>query len=334
MRGLPALLAGLLLASVTDALALSVNKAGCQRIATGPGPEDMVLLPGTPARLLLSSHDRRHFDSSGNIYLYDTASGAMRPLPRLDEPAGLPFRPHGITVVERGGQTLLYVVSHDEAQPNGTHHSILVYALRDDGLHWQQRLQDPLLSSPDSVSVTPDGSVYVSNNRKDGSSVMELALHRSRANVVLYQPGHGWRIVADGLEYPNGLLAEPNRVLLSLTFGGEFLLYPRQPDGSLGKPHTVAERPNLDNISPAPDADSYLVSSHNSFVDFMRHKNSSASHSGNTIYEFNVRNDQATQIWSDDGSLISAVSTALVADRKLYLSQDFDAFIVSCPLTL
>jgi len=180
--------------------------------------------------------------------------------------------------------------------------------------------------------VTGNGDLYVTNDRKDGESVMELALRRSRANVVLYQPGKGWRIVADHLTYPNGVKAEDSRVLVSLTFGDALLLFPRRPDGSLGEAQTIASKPNLDNIMPGPDPDSYLVSSHLSFVDFMRHKNDSSHPSANIVYRFTVGTRQAEPFFVDDGRLISAVSTALIADHVLYLSQDFDAFIVACPL--
>jgi len=308
-------------------------KPQCSRIATGPGPEDMAVLPGEPARLLISSHDRRHFESTGNLYLYNTATQDMHILPRFDEPAGLQLRPHGIDLVQDAqGHNLLYVINHDDHQPNSNLHSILIYELRADGLHLRQRLQDPVLTSPDDVSVAGNGDVYVTNDRKDGESVMELALHRSRANVALYQPGKGWSIAADHLEYPNGVKAENDRVLVSLTFGSALLLYPRHADGSLGPAEQIAGKPNLDNIMPGLGPDNYLISSHLSFVDFMRHKDSSTHHSGNIVYQFNVKTRQAEPFFVDDGSLISAVSTALIADKALYLSQDFDAFIVRCPL--
>lgn len=292
----------------------------------------MALLPGAPTRLIISSHDRRHFASTGNLYLYTPGQADMSALRRLEEPAGLELRPHGIDVSVQQGRTLLYVINHDDHEPNSNRHSILIYQWQPDGLHFRQRLQDPLLTSPDDLSIARNGDIYVTNDRKDGESVMELALRRSRANVVLYQTGKGWRMVADHLTYPNGVIAEDSRVLVSLTFGDALLLFPRHPDGSLGEAQTIAREPNLDNIMPGPDPDSYLVSSHLSFVDFMRHKNDSRHHSASIVYRITIGTHQAEPFFADDGSLISAVSTALTADHVLYLSQDFDAFIVACPL--
>jgi hypothetical protein len=303
----------------------------CQRIPTGPGPEDMALLPGSPVRILVSSHDRRHFEKTGNIYLFTPADRGMAILPRHGGPTGLEFRPHGIDVSEREGKTLLYVINHDDLEPNSDTHSILIYEVRSDGLYFQQRLQNELLTSPDDLSVAPDGDLYVSNDRKDGRSVMELALHRSKANVAVYHQGR-WKIAADRLEYPNGVLAEKDRVLVSLTFGDAFLAFPRLADGTLGKPEHITDKINLDNIMPGPSPGTYLVSSHSSFMDFMRHKDASEHHSGNIVYEVNTGTLKATPFFADDGSLISAVSTALIAGNVLYLSQDFDGFLVGCPL--
>lgn len=306
------------------------DSSQCRRIATGPGPEDMAHLPGASTHLLISSHDRRRFESTGAIYLYAEENNTMRPLPRLGEPAGLELRPHGIDISTREGKTLLYVVNHDR-EPNSNNHSILVYEVHPDALQFVQQLRDPLLSSPNDISVAPDGDLYVSNDRKDGSSTLELVLRRAKANVVQYHGGH-WRIVADHLLFPNGVLAEKDRVLVSLTFGSAFLLYPRNSDGSLGSAQKIAEIANLDNIMPGPSPDTYLVSSHLSLMRFMRHKGDSRYHSPSTVYEVNVKTHQTKPYFVSDGSPISAITTALLTRDALYLSQGFDAFILRCPL--
>jgi hypothetical protein len=308
-----------------------VEREHCTRIPTGPGPEDMAVLPGLPVRILISSHDRRHFEKTGAIYLFTPADHGMRPLPRSGEPAGLALRPHGMDLRLQDGVQLLYVINHDSSEPNSNSHSILIYEVRSDGLYFRQRLHSELLTSPDDLSLAPDGDLYVTNDRKDGESVLELALRRAKANVVVYRNGT-WQIAADKLVYPNGVLAEKDRVLVSLTFGDALLAFPRKPDGTLGTPEKIIGKPNLDNLMPGTEPDTVLVSSHTSLVDFMRHKNNSKNRSGNVVYQVNVKTHEATPVFTDDGSLISAVSTALVAGNMLYLSQEFDDFLVGCPV--
>ena len=67
----------------------------------------------------------------------------------------------------------------DDDTPNGRRHSILVYAVEADGLRFRRQLSDPLLSSPNHLAIAPDGDIYVSNDRRDGSSVLELAADKA-----------------------------------------------------------------------------------------------------------------------------------------------------------
>ncbi len=224
------------------------------------------------------------------------------------------------------------MVNHDEDTPNSRHHSLLVYALSADGLSFRRRLSDPLLSSPNHVAVARNGDVYVSNDRKNGSSVLELALRQSKANIVLWQEGRGWKIVADGLRFPNGVQAEEKRVLAVLSFGNALLEFPRRADGTLGPAKTVLELPALDSLGSSPDAGHYLVVSHGPLLDFLRHQNDSRHRSGSIIYNVNPDTGQARPFFSDDGSRISAMAHALVVKQALYIGQSFDSFVLKCPL--
>lgn len=308
-----------------------INDSACTRVPTGPGPDSLLSVPGMPWRILVSSHDRRHFERAGEIQEYDTRLQRLRTLPRRGEPAGLVLRPHGVDIATRDGERRLYVVNHDDDNPNGKHHSILVYALEADALQFRQRLRDPLLSSPNHVSVAPDGDLYVSNDRRDGSSVMELALRMSHANLVHYRAGRGWEVVADGLSFANGVRAEPHRVLAVVSFGNALVRYVRFPDGRLGPREDVLKIPALDSLMPGPDPDSWLTVSHGPLLDFLRHRSDSRHPSGAIVYEVNAGTGAATPFFADDGHRISAVSAALLTDDALYLGQGFDAFLLRCP---
>lgn len=326
----------LLLVAWLPALAPAANDprldtASCRRIATAPGPHSLLPLPGSQ-RLIISAHDRRNFERAGELQVYDTARQTLAALPRTGEPAGLVLRPHHMDLVARGQETLLYLINHDEDSPNSRRHSILVYAVEPERLVFRRRYTNPLLSSPNHLSVAPDGDIYVSNDRRDGSSVLELVLREKKANVVHYREGRGWRIVADGLSFPNGVKAEAERLLVVMTFGNAMLTWPRQPDGSLGTREQVVTLPALDGINPGPDPGTWLTVSHGPLLDFLRHKGSGKHPSRATIFLVSPGTRRFQPFFTEDGSRISAMSNAVLANQALYIGQSFDSFILRCPL--
>lgn len=310
-----------------------VDSATCRPVQTGPGPHSLVQVNGSIDRLLISSHDRRNFEKTGDIYDYYPSTGKMRPLPRTGEPQGISFRPHHIDIyrADPESETLLYVINHDDKRPNSRHHSILVYAIRTDRLVFRKRLSDPLLSSPNHLSISPGGDIYVSNDRRDGSSVMELVLRQKKATIVHYRDNSGWRIVAKGLSFPNGVKAEASRVLVSKTFGNALLEFPRRPDGSLGMPRTVISLPLLDGLTPAQAPDHYLVISHASLVDFLQHKSNGTHRSPATVHEVNRVTGKSRIYFEDDGKKISGLSAAVTTSDAVYFGQSFEPFLLRCP---
>ena len=308
-----------------------LDTTACRPIPTAAGPHSLLPLPGG-TRLLISAHDRRNFERAGEMQVYDTATRSLARLPRSGEPPGLVLRPHHMDLVTQGKETLLYLINHDEDSPNSRRHSVLVYAVEPERLVFRRRLTDPLLSSPNHLSVAPDGDLYVTNDRRDGSSVLELALREKKANVVQYREGRGWRIVADGLSFPNGVKAEAERLLVVMTFGNAMLTWPRLPDGSLGTREQVVSLPALDGLNPGPDPGTWLTVSHGPLLDFLRHKGSSSHPSRATLFLVSPGTRQFKPFFSDDGRRISAMSNAVLAGNALYIGQSFDSFILRCPL--
>lgn len=325
-----------LLATLLPLLALADNDtrldtAACRPIPTAAGPHSLLPLPGS-TRLLISTHDRRNFERPGELQVYDTASRTLARLPRRGEPPGLVLRPHHMDLATRGKETLLYVINHDEDSPNSRRHSVLVYAVEPDRLVFRRRYTDPLLSSPNHISVAPDGDLYVTNDRRDGKSILELVLREKKANVVQYREGRGWRVVADGLGFPNGVKAEAERLLVVMTFGNAMLTWPRLADGTLGTREQVVALPALDGLNPGPDPGSWLTVSHGPLLDFLRHRSASSHPSGATIFLVTPDTRQFQPFFSDDGHRISAMSNAVLAGGALYIGQSFDSFILRCPL--
>ncbi|MFZ5562190.1 MAG: hypothetical protein ACOY41_11840 [Pseudomonadota bacterium] len=308
-----------------------LDAAGCARIATAPGPHSLLPLPGS-ARLLISSHDRRDFARAGDLYDFDTATQSLRKLPRSGEPKGFVLRPQHMDVMTRDGETLLHVINHDESSSSSRRHSIVIYRVEPAQLVFRRQLTDPLLSSPNHVSIAPDGDLYVSNDRLDGRSVLELVLRKKNANLVHYREGKGWRIVAAGLGFANGVKAEEERVFAVTTFGNAMVGWPRYEDGRLGPPQQVVTLPSLDGLNPGPDPNTWLTVSRGPLLDFLRHKRNSEHRSPATVFLVNVDTKSYRPFFADDGHRISAMSNAVLAGGALYIGQSFDSFILRCPL--
>ncbi|HEX4870073.1 MAG TPA: hypothetical protein VFV15_05035 [Moraxellaceae bacterium] len=307
------------------------DATACVRIPTPPGPLSLLPLPD-PLRLLVSTHDRRHFERPGELYAYDTAAGLLKRLPRRGEPAGLVLRPGHMDLVRRGKETLLYLVNHDSDSANGRRHSVLVYAVQGDHLDFRKRYRDPLLRSPNHLSVAPDGDLYVTNDRLDGSSVMELLLRKPTGTLVHYREGQGWRVVADGLGYANGVKAEAERVMVVMTFGNAMLTWPRQADGTLGTREQVVSLPALDGLAAGPSPGTWLTVSRGPLLDLLRHRYFATHPSAATVFVVDTATRSFQPFFSDDGHRISAMSSPVLANRALYLGQAFDDFILRCPL--
>lgn len=320
-----------LLMPTANAVALNdvrIDTTSCKRISTGPGPHSLLPLPGNE-RVLISSHDRRRFETAGEIIDFQPGTQRMRVLPRRDEPAGLVLRPHHLQLRLTPDATLLYLINHDDDTPNGHRHSILIYAVEAEGLQFRQRLTSPLLSSPNHLAISPDGDIYVSNDRRDGSSLMELVLRSKKATLVHYRESNGWRIAAEGLSFPNGVLAESGRVRVSQTFGGTIIEWPRLPDGRLGKAIERWQMPLLDGLFRLPGSDDVLTIAHGSLVDFLRHKSKGEHLSPATVYRVDGKG-VATPFFVEDGKRISGLSSVVFSGGHVLFGQSFESFLLQC----
>ncbi len=302
----------------------------CQRISVGPGPEDMAVdrSVGAP-RILISTHERRSWQPLGEIYALDPATQTARILPRSGEPADLSFRPHGIDISISAGISRLYVILHGE-ETNGPGHSVAVYRIEPERLVFETLLQSELLTSPNDLSVAPDGSIYVTNDMASRGSLLEMALRLRRSTVVRYNPGGEWSVAATELAFPNGILALDRVVYVSLTRGDALLAFPRSADGSLGEPRIVLAYKGLDNIML--DGQQLLVTAHLSDLAFLRHAGSSEVESPSVALHVEPESGVFEYAFADSGARISAAATALRLADRLYLSPVFEPFVLSCAL--
>lgn len=320
-----------LLTLMSSFAAAAINGSVCQRIETGPGPSDLLVQhENGQARLLISSHDRRHFSRGGEIQTYNPASGQLNTLTRVGEPKGFRLRPHGMDLVQRDGHWLLYVISHDRDLISDQH-AVVIYELSNNTLKFLRLLRNPLLSAADDLAVADNDDIYVTNERETGSSIVELIFLERKATLVLYRPSVGWRKVAGELAFANDVLLQGNTVWVSQTLGEGLMRYPRQADGSLGAGEKVTNLSRINGLREARNGH-LLATQHASLIRLGLHWQRASSSAPSAVLDINPQNGNSTVLFQDDGSHIGAVSSALQLDNRLFLGQLFDPYILSCPL--
>lgn len=308
-----------------------ISAASCQRITTGPGPDDMVIQHGAPLRLLISSHDRRNFSRSGDIYAYTPTNNQMIVMNRTGEPEGFRLRPHGMDLVNRNGRWWLYVISHDRELVSDQH-TLMIYEVLGDTLRFQQQLTTPLLSAPNDVAVADNGDIYVTNERQDGASIVEWLFLQRKANVVVYRQGTGWQLAAGELAIANGIYINGRTVWVSQTVGEGLMRYTRKPDGTLGQGLQVTSLSLIDGLSPGAHG-RLLATSYPSLIGLGLHWQRQRSKARTVVYEVDPKTQTTRVVFQDNGQGINAVSSSQLVDDRLYLGQLFDPYILSCPWT-
>jgi hypothetical protein len=302
----------------------------CRRVRVADGPEDFALdVWNGPHRLLVSSHDRRHPESSGGIYFLEIKTEKTGELKRMGEPSTLKaFKPHGVDIWHAGSRTLLYVIIHDPyGRMERSQNAVMIYSVEKDSLTFIQMLEDEkCLWSPNDLSVLPSGEIYLTNDYKG-----KLALYfRTRGSEISYfNPAtRTWTVAADGIAFANGILAEQERVYVTATLGEEILEYPRNPDGSLGKGKTIVRVKGPDNLTR--QGQYLLTAAHFDDLAFMKHSKDPSAPSPSVVLRIYPEQGTRAAVFVNSGELISAASTAMVYEDKLYISQVFDPYIVIC----
>ncbi|RJP87789.1 MAG: hypothetical protein C4518_12185 [Desulfobacteraceae bacterium] len=316
--------------NLRDPLPDSVEDIKCHKVKVAPGPEDFVLdtWHGAP-RLLVSSHDRRNPETSGGIYYFDMETEKSGVMDRIGEPEKIAaFKPHGLDIRTSGNRTLLYVILHDpSARQERLENAVIVYEVNSNNLHFIELLEDPEhLWSPNDLSVLPSGDIYLTN---DMHGSLDLFTRRKSSEVVFYDhASRKWKTVADGIAFANGILAEQDRVYVTAMFDDKVLVFPRKEDGSLGRQETVVNLKGADNLMRYKN--SLLTTAHFDDLAFLRHSKNPEEYAPSIVFVIRPEMYTKNVVFVDNGQMISAASTAMVYNDKLYISQVFDPYLVVC----
>lgn len=308
-----------------------------KKIAVGPGPEDIVLdtFSSSNPRLLASCSQRRkaqpEYQEICEINLKDDSYKIIK---RTNEPQGMVFRPHGIDLVKnKSGEVLLYCVSHNEEKKE---HSIIVYKVYTNYLEFKEKMDSPLLVSPNDVTANCNGDVFVTNDAGKRGSTTEQLFKLKRANVIKYSSNNkSWNVIANKVCYANGIAVNecPEKNILFSTVRSNKLYVLEREKGNEEKyrKKTIAKLKGLDNITFVNEKE-ILVTAHLRQIAFMKHYMNAENKAPTVVYKVNIETGESTAVYTNNGSAICGASTALIYNGKMYLSQIFEPFILKVDL--
>ncbi|MEM7740409.1 MAG: SMP-30/gluconolactonase/LRE family protein [Pseudomonadota bacterium] len=188
------------------------NSLQCKPVFGITGASDIEAIPGENVAYL-SVYDERGGAERGGIVRFDL-DNPLDDSSWRDRTNGRPgvFRPAGITLFEERLPTgvlsrHLFVVNKDGPE-------ILIFNVDENGdLMLLERLSDSRLLSPNDVVATGPRSFYVTNDtaagRKSVKGKIDFLLGL-RTGQIFYFDGEDWSIVADNLNFPNGIALSPD----------------------------------------------------------------------------------------------------------------------------
>lgn len=302
-----------------------------------PGPEDMAIDRESEI-LYISSHERREKDKTGFIFTLDLKKDSKTPT-KLESNYPDQFAPHGIFYRKISGTKKLYVISHPKLV-GGQGHTIEIFKIEKDKLIHEATLKNELLLSPNDLFVTQDGKIFVSNDVPAGGQFGQIlhVLFRLNSSPISYYNGKNWSLLSEKTAFGNGIFIQKEN-------GKEYLYRSSHVYESVLKyelNYTSAGAPQLrlikkielgsgaDNLEEEENGN-LLVAAHKSNMRFMGHAGNKEKTSPTQI--FRIFPDGVIQeIYANDGEEISAASTGITFKNKLFISQVFEPFILSCSL--
>lgn len=303
-------------------------------ILTAYGPEDMLLdTSGVNPRLIISCGDFRNvknINRRGAIYSYDLRTGVSAPF-SVEGFDSKNLFPHGISLMA-SNPAKLYVINHgsDDKKENN---EILVFTIKDNVLRLDTLLKDPCLTTPNDLFVLPDGSFYVSNEGGLSVGALLSRLFSRPSNVVYFDAAtSSFRKAYRKVTVANGLHVIGDKLYVADAFKKKLLVLNIAADRSLTLNSKIKVSKGLDNISVSQAGDKFYIPAHDNVFKLNATRKKQGRLSPFSVYEIDIHSTNVTKLICNNGSLISAVSTALVSEQHLYLSQIFDNYILKLKL--
>lgn len=299
------------------------------KIITGNGPEDIILDESlSPARILVSCSPRRDYQTEkGEIYQINTLNDSASIMPRVGEPENLVLNPHGIDIFKNGNDYYLYVISHYAIDSVDV---IAKYKIESDRLVFEKYFDNPIMVSPNALTVLPDGSFYVTNDDGGGDVVYEQLFNPEGGSIVYCNRENEWKKVANKLRFPNGIANKNGKLYVATSRNKALFTFDINSDNTLSNKMALNQLDGQDNLRW--NGNDLLVSVHPNQIKFAINAFNPNSISPVESYSINIQSGNKKLLFKDDGQLISSASTTLIYNGNMYLAQIFNPFVLKIHL--
>lgn len=308
-----------------------------QKIQVGSGPEDLAVdtSMGYP-RIIVSCTERRKAQAkTSGFYSINPKDNSTAKFTIL--PTDFTIHPHGIDVVTIDSIPYLYAISHDREGENWRH-SVIRFIIQQDTLlaDTDHIMENELMNVPNDLDVLEDGSFYASNYVPNMNPIESTkAILGIRNGSVVHYDGQGnWQIVLDKMCYPNGIWVDQEKDFLFVANGGckevaSYKINNGKVDPSTKsstKKHdvdiTIGDNLLIDNNGVL------WTAAHPCPLKFLAHAEDAKEKSPMQVFSMDPNTLKWRMDFQNNGDLISAASTVLHLENRLYISQVFDPFIL------
>ena len=314
----------------------------CQAVKSPTGPEDIAIDRQTKIAFI-SATDRlalkRGNPSSGDgLYSYDTAKPGAAP----SKLAGTPpdFHPHGISLYRApDGRLTLMAINHRQNGANSIDIFSVEFSGGKIGLTEVGSIGSGLLTSPNAMAAVDEDHFYVVNDHVTKGVLgrwLDDNLVLPRTNI-LYFDGTKFRIVVEGLNFPNGAAVSKDGRYLYVTesYPRTLLTFERAPFiGQLKEANALAIPSNLDNANLDAEGNIWIGSHPKAFA-MAAYRSDPTKPAPSVVYKVAVKDgipQSYEQVYADMGSGIGASSVGAVVDGHLLIGSPFDDKILNCTL--
>lgn len=309
----------------------------CSTVAGIAGPEDLQI-DFINNKAFISSFDRRaNLERErgapplrGAIHLFDLAD-PLNDRSWRDLTAGTPssFQPLGLHFYRDKDVARLFVV-------NAALKSVELYDLTPDGdLVHIERFTERRLTSPNDVVAIGPRSFYVSNDNNSGRASFKANINflfRRGTGKVMYFNGVSWHEAASDIQYANGLSVNRlgTRLYVAETAGENLLVYNRDiSNGYLSLAKRINVNAAVDNINIDQEGQ-FWIGAHPRPLALLRHQRDRTAIAPSAVYRYNEDTGAITNVYADDGTILSGSSSAARAGRHLVIGALFEEKFLIC----
>ncbi len=297
-------------------------------IPVGSGPEDLVFdMENRSPRLIVSCAERnKKAWPRSEFWTVDLATDASSILPISGLPDSIELHAHGIDLgISMHGKTL-FVVNHEGCK-SWNRQSILLFQILSDSLRFVDAFYDDMLTSPNDVCFDGVNGIFVSNDSRKAYRRLEQLLFKSSYVLHLDLKTGQWTRAVDEIGYANGVGVNNGKLYVSGVCENGIKVYEKN-NGEWQLQKSLGSFKGVDNLTFY--GDTIYTTAHPKLMKFAKHAFDHKKSSPGQIYSVDTKKDSsaAQMIFEDDGTVMSAPSTAFRYGENMYVAQVFRPYIL------